>query len=208
MLNTIDIIVICAAPVLGAMIGYATNVIAVKMLFHPRKPRKFLFMKFHGLIPRRRADIAKRLAVMVSEELVTSVEIEKSVDLSKIQETLVHAIDEEISKFIKDKLASVNPLISAFVSDELIASLKKSIIDEIAHKIPRFLDDIKSDIGSNFNINGVVEDKVMNFSIEKLEEIMLSVSKQEFKNIERLGGVLGFVIGLTQSAIYLASKLF
>ncbi|MCD4657602.1 MAG: DUF445 family protein [Planctomycetes bacterium] len=206
MLNMIDIIVICAAPALGALIGYATNVIAVKMLFHPRKPRKFLFMKFHGLIPRRRADIAKRLAAMVSEELVTSVEIEKSVDLSKIQETLVHAIDEEISKFIKDKINSLSPLISAFVSDELIASLKKSIVDEIAGKIPKFLEDIKSDIGSNFNINGVVEEKVMNFSIEKLEEIMLSVSKQEFKNIERLGGVLGFIIGLTQSTIYLATR--
>ncbi len=208
MLNTFDIIVIGAAPLLGALIGYATNVIAVKMLFHPRKPRKFLFMKFHGLIPRRRADIAKRFAAVVSEELVTSVEIGKSIDFSKIKETLLRSIDTEISKFIKYKLASLSPLISAFVSDDLIASLKKSIIDEISGRLPQLLENINDDIGKNFNIHDIVEEKVQNFSIEKLEDIVLSVSKSEFKNIERLGGVLGFVIGLTQSAIYLASKLF
>ena len=207
MLNTVDIIVLCAAPILGSLIGYATNVIAVKMLFHPRNPRRILGMKFHGLIPRRREEIAKRFAEVVSKELVTAAEIEKSVDFSKIQKTLVLSIESEISKFIKEKVSSLPSLFSAFISDDFVEKTKKSVINEIAKKVPQFLEDVKGDISKNFDIHKIVEEKVQSFSIDKLEDVVLTVSNREFKNIERLGGVLGFIIGLAQSAIYLVSKL-
>ena len=207
MFNSVDIIVICAAPILGSLIGYATNVIAVKMLFHPRNPRRILGFKFHGVIPRRRTEIAKRFAEVVSKELVTNVEIEKSVDFSKIEKTLVESIDTEITRFINEKISSIPPMFAAFISDSLIENLKGSVVKEIANRVPKFIAEVKSDISNNFNIHEIVEEKVLNFSIEKLEEVVLTVSKQEFKNIERLGGVLGFIIGLAQSAIYLVSKL-
>ena len=47
----------------------------------------------------------------------------------------------------------------------------------------------------------MVTDKVSNFSSDKLEEILQSVMKKEFKFIEIIGGVLGFVIGLIQMGL-------
>lgn len=43
---------------IGAMIGWITNYIAIKMLFRPYKEMNFLFFKIQGLIPKRRSEIA------------------------------------------------------------------------------------------------------------------------------------------------------
>ena len=52
-------------PLVGASVGYATNWLAVKMLFHPRAPVRVLGLTFLGLIPRRRKEIAASVAATV-----------------------------------------------------------------------------------------------------------------------------------------------
>lgn len=63
-----------SGPVIGAVIGYFTNYIAVKMLFLPRKEIKifgFTLPFTPGIIPRRKAALAKAMGKMVENELFT-----------------------------------------------------------------------------------------------------------------------------------------
>ena len=53
------------------------------------------------------------------------------------------------------------------------------------------------------NVQEMVYQKVVNFSSDKLEEILVSIMKKEFKFIELLGGVLGFIIGTIQTILIL-----
>ena len=59
-------------PLTGAILGYATNWIAVWMLFHPRKEvRIFDRRLFHaGVIPRGQEEIAQQFGETVTEELL------------------------------------------------------------------------------------------------------------------------------------------
>jgi uncharacterized membrane protein YheB (UPF0754 family) len=50
-----------AVPFIGAFIGWITNWLAIKMLFHPRKPIKILFITFHGIFPKNKPRIAEKL---------------------------------------------------------------------------------------------------------------------------------------------------
>ena len=47
----------------------------------------------------------------------------------------------------------------------------------------------------------MVEDRINAFEMEKIEDIILSIAKKELKHIERLGGILGGLIGLIQGII-------
>ena len=51
------------------------------------------------------------------------------------------------------------------------------------------------------DVETVVREKVEAFSSDKLEEMLLSIMKREFRFIEVVGAVLGFVIGLVQLGI-------
>jgi len=48
-------------PIISAFIGWFTNWIAIKMLFHPREPKKFLGLTLHGIFPKRQKVIAEKL---------------------------------------------------------------------------------------------------------------------------------------------------
>ncbi len=69
-----------APPVAGAIIGYFTNDIAIKMLFRPYKPiyigkRQLPFTP--GLIPRNQERLAKRIADTIMGSLLTPGELQK-----------------------------------------------------------------------------------------------------------------------------------
>ena len=72
--ETMDWIQILAGPVIGAVIGYFTNYIAVKMMFRPLKPIKFknYTLPFTpGIIPKGKDRLAKALGEAVGENLLT-----------------------------------------------------------------------------------------------------------------------------------------
>jgi uncharacterized membrane protein YheB (UPF0754 family) len=52
-------------------------------------------------------------------------------------------------------------------------------------------------------LEGIVREQVQAFSIERLEQLVLSISKKEFKMITYLGALLGGVIGLIQAFVVL-----
>ena len=61
------------APILGGIIGYITNDLAIKMLFRPRK--SIYIGKFHipftpGLIPQQKSRVAKSIGEMISSQLL------------------------------------------------------------------------------------------------------------------------------------------
>ena len=63
-----------AGPLIGAFIGYCTNYIAVKMLFHPYKEVKLfgLTLPFTpGVIPKNKPRLARAIARAVSDVLLT-----------------------------------------------------------------------------------------------------------------------------------------
>ena len=54
---------------------------------------------------------------------------------------------------------------------------------------------------AEFDVGGLVRKKVSDYPLEKLEELVLSVAKDQLKTIELFGAVIGFFIGVAQ-AIY------
>ncbi|HEX3134039.1 MAG TPA: DUF445 family protein, partial [Planctomycetota bacterium] len=63
-------------PTVGGAIGWATNWVAIKMLFHPRKPT----MGMQGLLPKRQQELATSVGDVVGNELVPTDELLKGLD--------------------------------------------------------------------------------------------------------------------------------
>lgn len=59
---------------------------------------------------------------------------------------------------------------------------------------------------AEFDVGGLVRNKVAAYPLEKLEALILSVAGQHLKTIELFGAAIGFVIGLGQAIITLVSR--
>ncbi len=55
---------------------------------------------------------------------------------------------------------------------------------------------------AEFDIGGIVRNKVSEYPVEKLEALVLSVAQQHLKTIELFGAVLGFILGVGQAILF------
>ena len=190
-----------ALPVIAGVIGWFTNFIAVKMLFHPKKPINLGLFKLQGIFPKRQGDLGKKIGDLVANQLFSIDDIKDKFNTPDTRESITSVIDEKIEVFLKTKLTVEMPMLAFVMNDALAEKIKGTLMTEIDTMLPEVLDNFANKVSEKVNIEEIVKSKVEAFSSDKLEEVLNSILKKEFKFIEIIGAVLGFLIGIVQIAI-------
>jgi uncharacterized membrane protein YheB (UPF0754 family) len=193
-------------PVISAFIGWFTNWIAIKMLFHPKNPVKFLGLTFHGIFPKRQQQFAEKLGKLVGEELLSFSDIEQKITNPENLKKVMPQLETHIDHFLRVKLSDTMPMISMFIGDKTIDKLKAVFMTELETLFPKMMKDYAANLRTELDLEQIVTDKVKAFSSDKLESILYQVMAKEFKFVEIIGGVLGFLIGLLQVGITLLTQ--
>ncbi len=188
-------------PIIAALTGWITNYIAIKMLFHPKKKIKILFFSIQGIFPKRQNVLAEKLGRIVATELFSFEDIKKRFTSTGTATEINEVLDEKIEDFLDQKLKSMMPMLSMFINSEMKKKIKATLHEEFQNILPEILNKYSEKLEKEINIEEIVYTKVAAFSSEKMEQILFSIMKNEFKFIEILGGVLGFMIGLIQLLI-------
>lgn len=190
-------------PFISAFIGWFTNWIAIKMLFHPKEPKKFLFLTFQGVFPKRQRQFAEKLGKMVSTELISFKEIEDKIVNPENLKKLMPFVESKVDDFLRRKLSEAFPIISMFIGDSTINQLKTIFMAELEIIFPEMIASYMKNLESQLDLEKIVTEKVYGFSSDKMEAILIQIMSKEFKFIEVIGAVLGFIIGLIQIGITL-----
>ncbi len=185
-------------PFISAFIGWFTNWIAIKMLFHPREPKIILGIRFQGIFPKRQQQFAEKLGKLVSEELLSFEDIESKISNPDNIGKLMPFVEEHIDHFLRVKLAEQMPMISMFIGDKTINQLKEVFITELTELFPVIMKNYMNNLQEDLDLEKIVTQKVSGFSSDKLEHILNAIMAKEFRFVEIIGGVLGFLIGLLQ----------
>jgi uncharacterized membrane protein YheB (UPF0754 family) len=185
-------------PLISAFIGWFTNWIAIKMLFHPRLPKKILGITFHGIFPKRQKQFAEHLGRLVSKELLSFKDIEEKITHPDNIKKVMPLVDEHIDNFLRNKLAATMPMISMFIGDKTIGQLKEVFMTELEELFPQLMTNYMNSLQTELDLEKIVIAKVSAFSSDKLEEVLNNIMSKEFRFVEIIGAVLGFIIGLLQ----------
>ena len=186
------------SSLIGAIIGYVTNFIAIKMLFRPYKAKKIAGITIipQGVIPREKPNLAKNVATMVETHLLDIDEIHKLLNSKEFKEEIKNLISSKIddfpmpnitefiksnpekvatniSDFVMDMIKSKFPFAMAILNEEMIKSMVLENIDALANKVNNIVDLEKI----------VDKDKIK----ENLQQEALNFLENEsYKIIERL----------------------
>jgi len=185
-------------PIISAFIGWITNWVAIKMLFHPRIPKRILGVTFQGIFPKRQKQFAERLGKMVSSEFLSYGDIEQKISNPENLKKIMPLIESHVDDFLRTRLSNEMPVISMFIGDKTIQKLKSSFMTEIETIFPPVMKQYVSNLKDDLDIENIVIAKVRNLSSDKLEELLYQIMSKEFRFVEIIGGVIGFLIGLVQ----------
>lgn len=193
-------------PLISGFIGWVTNWVAIKMLFHPRTPVNVLGIKVQGIFPKRQDQFAEKLGKLVSQELLSFDEIEAKITNPDNLKQVLPQVESHIDHFLRVKLSDSMPMISMFIGDKTIEKLKAVFMEELEILFPKIMKDYSGTLKQQLDLEAIVTDKVKAFSSDKLEEILYQVMAREFRFVEIIGAVLGFLIGMFQVAITLLTQ--
>ncbi len=105
-----------APPVIGAIIGYVTNRVAIKMLFRPLRAWRIGGIRVPmtpGVIPSKRFELAQNMGEVVGDHLLTSKEISNGLRQDIFQDKLLFLIEERIKTVLEKNLDTLPSLIPA-----------------------------------------------------------------------------------------------
>ncbi len=188
-------------PIIAAITGWVTNFLAIKMLFHPKKKVNLGLFSIQGIFPKRQDVLAERLGRIVSSELFSFKDIKDRFTSTSSAIEINKVLDEKLEDFLDVKLKSTMPMLAMFLNKDSKAKIKDTLHQEFQNILPDILNKYSDKLERDINIEDIVAQKVSAFSSDKLEQILFSIMKKEFKFIEILGGVLGFLIGIIQLII-------
>lgn len=113
----------------------------------------------------------------IANKLLTS--IKKEVDLNE-------KLDKKLTDYLPTLDDDVRTKYIPYLQNEILSTLYKNV-EKVLYEI---------------NIKELVKEEVDKFPVQVLEDLLLGISKKEFKMITYLGFLLGFVIGIVQGVIF------
>ena len=192
-----DQLVVYSLPFVTALIGWFTNKVAVWMLFHPKQPISILGFKWQGLIPRRQNEIAEQTGEVIEQEILQKHLLSQSLRDMDLQPHFHDFIDQLVGKALVEKLRAM-PFVGNFLNDGMVQQFTEMAKTEVDSHAGPFIDKVAGDVEHKVHVKQLVEDRIRALDLDQLELLVHKIASKEFRRIELLGGVLGFVIGLIQ----------
>ena len=137
---------ILAGPAIGAVIGYCTNYVAVKMLFRPLNPiriGKFTLPFTPGVIPKRNKELAKVVGAAVEKSLLGKDDLKKVLLDDETGHKVALGIADAAEGYMD---CSVKNLMSEFVEEEEYTRKKEELAEVLTTKVTEGL--LRMDVGS------------------------------------------------------------
>ena len=147
------------APLLGGVIGYITNDLAIRMLFRPRKA--VYIGKFHvpftpGLIPAQQGRIAQSIGDVVSSQLLN----EETLRQTLLSEATVQKLQDKVSAFLR-KLSKDGRRVRELLAKEEVRERVNLNVDALTRKLTEGLTAkiIESKLGYTV-VDSIIGDKM------------------------------------------------
>ncbi|KGM95112.1 hypothetical protein Z968_09935 [Clostridium novyi A str. 4552] len=156
------------SAIVGAIIGYITNWLAIKMLFRPHQEKRIFGFKIPftpGLIPKEQKRIAKSVGNAVGEHLLTKDTMIEALKNNEVDSKFKTWVNKKAKKIIKKDI-----------------SVKEELKNLLGSKINSFVDNVKSKL-SNSILTFVKKDK---FKVQLQDVIVNSIKEELKKNPEEI----------------------
>lgn len=185
-------------PVISAVIGYVTNVLAIKMTFYPLEYKGIKpILGWQGIIPSKAGKMAAKAVDLLTRDLFKP----KDVFSNLSSDEIVRLTREDFRKMSRSILDSV--LDSKMPGSNTLVgkSVRNNVEAELAKVLPEIVDDtlskVKDDIDTILDLKTLAVDTLKDDKA-LINKIFLDLGGKQFRFIETSGAWLGFLFGLGQ----------
>lgn len=185
-------------PLGGLIVGYLTNWLALKVIFEPKHPTKFMGLTLQGMFLKRQNEVSKVYSEIIEEKLVTSENILKTALYGSGSNQLLELIELHVNDAIDRYIAFAQPYITLGVGSDAYYRVREMSSRHIFENSERYMPYAFDYIKKTLNISGELSARMKKLSPEEFEGVLRPAYEADEWKLILTGSLLGMGAGFMQ----------
>ncbi len=190
-------------PIFGFLTGFVTDWLALKMIFYPRRPRRFLGIRWQGLFQKRRQQVAVDYGGLIADEVLTGANVMEAVLTGPRSDRLFELITREVQRTIDQQAGAAKPIVALTVGGRQYQEMKRAAAAKAIEYLPDTMRHVEGYATDALDVRNTIVDKMQQLSPVEFEGILRPAFRQDEWKLILTGAVIGGLIGELQVLVLL-----
>lgn len=183
-------------PLFGAFTGWFTDWLALKMVFAPREPKRYLgIFEWQGLFLKRRKEVAAEYGALIAREILTARNLIEALLRGPLSDRLYELIQKHIDQLIDEQAGVMKPMAVFAIGSERYREMKRRAAERVIARLPDTLSHVEKYADDAMDIRNTLVTKMQEMTPEEFEGVLRPVFQQDERTLILVGAVLGFLVG-------------
>lgn len=193
-------------PIVGGIVGLGTNWLALKMIFRPIEPTRYLgLVTYQGMFPSRQDEIAADYGAITAREILTPANIIRLLTEGEAGTRIAQVVLARVGERVEAARPMVEMLTQTQVSDQQLAEVKAMVVTRVSRSIPDLQPEVEAYLERRLQVAELIEGKLTAMPKLEFERLLRGIFEQDEWILIAIGGALGAAVGVLQGFLVLAT---
>jgi uncharacterized membrane protein YheB (UPF0754 family) len=188
-------------PLFGLMVGWFTDWLALKLIFNPKKPRRFLGVEVQGLFLKRRREVAADYGNLIADQIITPRKVINAVLTGPLSDRVFAMVRRQVQQALDRSAGVARPLLVATVGSSRYQEMKLSIASQVMARLPHTLRHVESYAKQAMDVRSLLVEKMQHLSDVQFERLIRPAFEEDEWKLIAVGALLGFFLGELQALV-------
>lgn len=185
-------------PAFGLLVGYATNWIALKMIFEPLEPKRVGLIKIQGLFLKRQTEVAEQYGDLIAAEILTPSHIIEAILKGPSSDRLFALIARNVKNAVDDQTGLGLPFVTMTIGTKKYNAMKNTAVESMVERLPRTLREIEDYAEDAMDIRNTLKERMGTLTPKQFERMLRPAFEQDEWILISVGALLGMAAGIAQ----------
>lgn len=185
-------------PAFGLFVGFASDWLALQMLFRPLRERRALGLPVQGLFLRRQQEVAQDYAGLIADQILTPTKVWEAILQGPLSDRLAELVHRHVKRAIDEQAGAARPLVAFVIGSQKYMQIKQSVAESLMRELPIALQSVNDYATDAMDIRNTLIKKMQAMTPEQFEGMLRPVFRQDEWILITVGAVLGFLVGEMQ----------
>mmetsp|Transcript_13686 Transcript_13686/g.29695 ORF Transcript_13686/g.29695 Transcript_13686/m.29695 type:complete len:416 (+) Transcript_13686:311-1558(+) len=190
-------------PVFGFLVGWATNWLALKVIFRPLQPHKLGPFTLHGIFLKRQKEVSETFARVNCTEILHTKAIWDAILTGPLSPNFFAMLRAHSILFTEKLVGGMKPLAVTAMGSRRFAEMKEEIAAKIATNLPAIMPHSYQYTTDALDMENTIRDKMQELTYPEFEGVLHPAFEEDEIILIFVGGVLGMVAGSLQLLLYI-----
>ena len=185
-------------PLGGLIVGWATNWLALKMIFNPKKEINVVGIKIHGLFIKRQREVATEYAKIVSSKILTVERMFDRIFRGKASDKLITILHNHVERAIDEQAGLSKSIYQIFAGTKKYDELKEMAADRFVEALPLSISRTFDYANDVLDLEATMREKMSELTPKEFEGVLRPAFQEDEWILILVGAILGGLAGVGQ----------